>query len=52
MSAAQTVNAQFDVIAIPPPAVVAVPTLHPALLALLAMLLVATFRLTVGRRAC
>ncbi len=54
MSAAQTVNAQFDVVIPPPPpppvATVAVPTLHPALLALLTLLMAGAMLLTTARR--
>ena len=50
VSAAQTVNAQFDVL--PPPVIVAtpVPTLHPALLALLTLLMAGAMLLTTARR--
>ena len=50
MSAAQTVNAQFD--ALPPTVIAAtpVPTLHPALIALLTLLMAGMMLLTTGRR--
>ena len=50
MSAAQTVNAQFD--AAPPPVIAAspVPTLHPGLLAVLTLLMAGAALLTTARR--